>query len=293
MQGKFKIVSIGEVLWDIFQDNAKFGGAPANVACHCAAMADSAYMISSVGNDNYGKAAMEFLLGRNVNIDGVSVSGKYATGTVDVAVDRQGKPEYRINCQSAWDNIESNSCMEHIVRNADALCFGSLAQRDEVSRRTIERLVALSPAACLKVFDVNLRLDFYNDDILRNSVRMADIIKLNDEELPVVGKVFGLSGNAEAVMKELIRVTDVKLVAVTRGGDGAVIISRDEESDCPGIKVDKLADTVGAGDAFTAMLISGLLRGKPLDEINHNACRLAAYICSQPGATPELPADVI
>lgn len=293
MNKRFKVVSVGEVLWDVFPDGAKFGGAPANVACHCAALANQACMVSCVGDDYHGRNALNFLLERKVDIDGITVSGQYPTGTVNISVDDHGKPEYVIGSEVAWDNIEWNAAMADIMSDADAVSFGTLAQRSDISRHAIEKLIEASPASCLKVFDVNLRLNFYSDEILRNSVIKADVLKLNDEELPVVGEVFGLSGDAETVLKSFVEIGNLRLAAMTRGSNGALLISRDGQSDYPGVKIDKVVDTVGAGDAFTAMLITGLLRGKTLDEINRDACRIAAYVCSQPGATPELPEIIV
>jgi fructokinase len=293
MQKQFKVVSIGEMLWDVFPDGAKFGGAPANVSCHCASLLGEAYMISCVGNDRYGMKAVEFLANRNVNVDGVTVSDRYPTGTVEINVDEYGKPEYVINRNAAWDNIDCNWLAEDIVKDADAVCFGSLAQREAVSRQTIHKLLDRSAPGCLKVFDVNLRLDYYNEDILRDSVCRADVLKLNDEELPVIAEIFDLSGNELEIVRKLIKTCQLDVVALTRGGEGALIVSSDTESDYAGIKVDNIVDTVGAGDSFTAALITGLLKDKTLDEINQNACRIAAYVCSQSGATPKLPQELL
>lgn len=291
MSGNFKIAGVGEVLWDAFAEGEKFGGAPGNFACHCASLAADAYVISCVGDDQRGKRARDFLKSHGINLTGLAVDGAYETGVVFITVDENGKPEYEIKENVAWDHIPWNDELARIASAMDAVYFGSVCQRHHVSCNTVRRFVSATPSHCMRVFDANFRQQFYNHDIIRESLELANVLKLNDEELPVVAEVLGIQGSDEHILEGLIHKCTLKLIALTRGARGAVMVTEKEISALAAPNVEAV-NTVGAGDCFTAAMIMGLLAGKPLNEINENANRLAAFVCTQVGAVPALPEEL-
>jgi fructokinase len=290
MSGSLKIAGLGEVLWDVFPEGEKFGGAPANFTCHCRQLGAEAYVVSCVGADRRGELAREFLLGHGVDVTALAVDSNHETGVVRVTVDENGKPDYEIQEDVAWDNIPWDDDLARIAFQLDAVCFGSLCQRSKVSRSTVRRFLSTTRSPCLRVFDVNLRRPFRDDQVIRESLELANVLKLNDEELPVVAAAFGLEGSGEEILQKLMQRCDLKLIALTRGPQGAVMVTRAEASvlSAPDVEV---VDTVGAGDCFTAAMIIGFLKGKPLPEINRNANKLAAFVCTQAGAVPALPGE--
>lgn len=291
MSGNFKIAGVGEVLWDVFPEGEKFGGAPANFTCHCSSLGADAYVISCVGGDQRGKQALGFLGNHGINLAGLTVDGAYETGTVLVTVDENGKPEYEIKEGVAWDHIPWNDELALIASAMDAVCFGSLCQRHQLSRNAIRRFVSATPSDCMRVFDVNLRQQFYSHDIIRESLELADVLKLNDEELPVVSCALGIQGSDEHILDALIHKCSLKLIALTSGAQGAVLATETETIalSAPAVEV---VNTVGAGDCFTAAMVMGFLAGKPLNEISENANRLAAFVCTHAGAVPALPEEL-
>ncbi len=291
MSNKIKIIAIGELLWDCFPEGRKLGGAPANVAFHCSQYGADAALISAVGGDEPGETARRMLAERGLDVDFIQ-RADYPTGMVKVTVDSHGKPTYCIEENAAWDNIRYDLAMVSLMANADGICFGSLAQRGSVSRDTILRLLEHCRPGCLKVFDINLRQHYYSVETIRRSLELADVFKLNDEELPLLGGMFGLVGGEVEMVRQLAAMFSLKTVALTRGKQGSVIIAGDDISDCPCYPEDRIVDTVGAGDSFTATLIVGLIRGLGIDEINRRASRTAAYVCSRSGAMPELPKEI-
>ena len=210
---------------------------------------------------------------------------------MDVTVDAQGVPAFVIHPNVAWDHIPWNPQLRDLAARADAICFGSLAQRNEVSRRTILQFLATTRPACLRIFDINLRQTYYNRDIVETSLRQATMLKLNDQELPLLGQLLQLGCGSAEVVGGLLKRYPLQLVVLTRGGAGSCLISRSGQSDHPGYPA-RVVDTVGAGDAFTAAVALGLLRKWDLDRINAHANELASYVCSQPGATPPIPAHL-
>lgn len=283
------IVGAGEVLWDVFPDGAYFGGAPANVAMHAAALGAEAWLVSAVGRDARGDIALARLHAAGVRRDAVAQLIDHPTGVVDVTLDAAGHPRYVIAPGSAWDHLPWSPAVEEVAARAGAICFGSLAQRSQVSRATIRRAVALTGAEAWRLFDVNLRQDWYDGGVVTASLELANAVKLNDEELPVVARLCGLDAAPPAdQLRALCARFDLRLAALTRGSCGALLVTPDavSESATPPTVV---ADTVGAGDAFTATLLVGLLAGRPLDEVNRHANAVASYVCSQPGATPPIP----
>lgn len=283
------IVGLGEVLWDVFPDGEHFGGAPANVAVHAAALGAEAFLISAVGTDARGTEALKRLAGFGVDCSAVARLADHPTGVVRVSVDAAGLPSYDIAAGSAWDCVPWSAAVERVAQRADAICFGTLAQRSPVSRVTIRRAVAATRETTWRLFDVNLRQAHYDADVLAGSLEVANALKLNQEELPVVARLCGIkSAPPVAQLRALCERFGLKLAALTRGPSGALLVSTWGVWAAPAPRT-QIADTVGAGDAFSAALLVGILAGRPLDEVNRRANAVAAYVCSQPGATPAIP----
>jgi len=280
------IVGIGEILWDMLPAGKQLGGAPMNFAYRVNRLGGSAFMASAVGDDELGDEIISQLHKINLEKEFVQKKSGYPTGTVDVKIDDKGKPDYIIHENVAWDYIEWNDELKQLAGKTDAVCFGSLAQRSDVSRRTILRFLENTGEKCIKIFDINLRQDFYNKQIIENSLAYATILKLNDEELPIVGNMFGLNGDDKTIIRKLIDKFNLEIVALTRGAKGSLLISKNDISEQKGIKVD-IADTVGAGDCFSAAIVMGLLEEKNLEEMNRSANELAAKVCMQKGGTGE------
>jgi fructokinase len=284
-----KIVGIGEILWDVFPDGPRFGGATANFACSAAGLGRdrvSVCMVSSVGQDELGTGAVDSLRRRNVNTSYVTTQDK-PTGQVIVELDELGRASYEFAADTAWDNLTWSDDLTELARRTDVCCFGTLGQRSVRSRVTIQQFVAATTSTALRIFDVNLRPPFVSDAVLLDSLNLANVLKLNDEELPAVAELCGLSGTDEHVMRQLAGRFELRAVALTRGPNGAVLLQAGQISEHAGVET-KVVDTVGAGDAFTAALALGLLDGNDLSEINEAACSAAAFVCSQSGATPEM-----
>lgn len=288
------IVGLGEILWDVFPDGPKFGGAPANFACSVAALCPKGVrveMASSVGQDELGDRALQTLNDKSVGTTFVQ-RAEQPTGQVLVQLDAEGHASYEFAADTAWDNLQWSDDLGQLAAKTRACCFGSLAQRSESSRHAIQRFASATPPSSLRIFDVNLRPPFFNDSIILESLQLANVAKLNDEELPVLASICGFEGGPVELMRQLADRYDLRFVALTRGSEGSILMTRDEVSEQTGIPT-QVVDTVGAGDAFTATLAVGLLDGIDLDTINRHACSVAAYVCSQPGATPSLPDELI
>lgn len=286
------VVGIGELLWDVFPVGKRLGGAPVNFARHCGQLGAVAYPVSCIGRDGPGAEIREVLTSLQVDLSYVAEVAGYPTGSVQVRLDGKGKPSYEICGGVAWDVIPMSGKLGELARTAGAVCFGSLAQRSEVSRDTIHAFLKTMPPEALKIFDVNLRQAFYSKEIIEESLELATILKLSDEELPVLADFFELAGSVENQLTALLEKFNLKLIAYTRGPDGSLLMTADEISDhpgCPGSAV----NSVGAGDSFTATLCMGLLNGKRLGKINEHANRVATFVCSQDGATPVLPIELI
>jgi fructokinase len=291
MNEPFTVVGLGEVLWDVFPDGPRFGGAPANFACHAAMLGAGAFMVSRVGKDELGDRAIAALRGHGVNADHVAAGPDFPTGFVRVELDAAGKPIFEITEGVAWDHIPWSDQLGNLAARADAVCFGTLCQRGETSRRTIRRFVEATRPECLRIFDVNLRQHHYNATVVLESLGLAGAVKLNDEELPVVSAICGLEGTEREILEALRDRFNLRLAALTRGPKGAKLLTRSANADCLGFPVE-VKDTVGAGDAFTAAMAMGWLRGRNLDTIVRHACGVASFVCSQPGATPAIPAEL-
>ena len=287
----FKIVGIGEVLWDLLPSGRQLGGAPANFTFHASALGAETQLISRVGKDDLGRETLDRLSKLGVPTECVEVDEKLPTGTVGVTVTADGQPQYQIHENVAWDAIRGDSAGRSGVAVADAVCFGSLAQRSEPSRTTIQSLVAAALASTLRIFDINLRQHYYSRDVIEKSLALANVLKVNDAELPRLAQIFGLSGGERTQIQQLAERNGLRAVACTRGGNGSLLFAEGRWSDHPGVPT-TVVDTVGAGDSFTAALTLGLLAGWDLDRINDHANRVAAFVCSCAGATPELPAPL-
>lgn len=286
------IVSLGEVLWDLFPDGERFGGAPANFACHAAALGGSVSMVSAVGDDPRGRAALEILRTYDVDVSRVQVKSDVDTGTVGVELNRDGKPDFTIHEGSAWDSIRWDDEMENVIARADAVYFGTLSQRSESSRQTIRRCVKTAGRAGVpRILDINLRIPFFDAALIRDSVRLASILKLNDDELPQVCDAFGIKNVDSAVdsLQQLLLGEKLDCIVMTRGKDGAMLVRQNEVVRQDGIHTE-VVDTVGAGDAFTAAFLIGLLQHQSDDQNLRNACSVASGVCSHSGAVPPRPA---
>ena len=288
MVDKFHITGIGEILWDMFPDGAQFGGAPANFVCHSRALNATSRMVSCVGNDELGRRALAFLQQHGVDTSTVAQSKDCPTGTVEIELDAEGVAQYEFAANVAWDALTWSEELARAAGEADVVCYGTLGQRSEISKNTIQRFLKGTSDDCLCVFDVNLRQQFYTEELIRDSLEFANILKLNDEELPVLSSICSLSGSETAVMQQVRERYNLRLIALTRGSKGTILLTEDSVSECDGFAVE-VKDTVGAGDAFTAAMTLGLLLGHELDRINEHACRVAAFVCSQDGAAPKLP----
>jgi len=291
MAKRFTVAGIGELLWDVFPHHKRLGGAPANFAFHCYQLGAEAYPVSCVGTDELGLRIRENLREMGVDARYVLESDSFPTGTVQVILNDEGKPSYQIFENVAWDHIAFTSGLKELAAKLDAVCFGSLSQRSPVSRETIHAFLRHTPEAALRIFDVNLRQSYFSKEQIEDSLRLASILKLSDEELPVLAGYFGLRGDVMDQLSELRERFDLQLLAYTRGPDGSVLVRADEVDDAPG-QEGLAVDSVGAGDSFTASLCMGVLQGWPLSRVNLFANRVASFVCSQKGATPILPDDL-
>jgi fructokinase len=288
------VVAIGEVLWDVYPDGAHLGGAPANFAGHAAALGAEAWIVSAVGADELGDRAVEQLRaqGGGARVDHIARDREHATGRVNVTLDAEKRPTFEIATDAAWDHIPWSDGLEQLAGRADAVCFGTLAQRSPGSRDTIARFLRATRPSALRMFDVNLRQHYHDRDTIERSLELASAVKLNEDELPVVASLCGIrAAGTPATLKALARQYGLRLAALTRGPDGAILVAGHEASSEPAPPV-HVVDTVGAGDAFTAALVCDFLRGLPLAEVNRRANAVAAFVCSVAGATGRLPASL-
>jgi fructokinase len=284
----FEVVGIGEVLWDLLPGGRQLGGAPANFAYHAGALGAVAQVVSRVGRDELGRELLTRLQQLGLLTDAVEEDATAPTGTVTVEVQADGQPHFTIHEDVAWDRIAGDAAGRRAVAAADAVCFGTLAQRSEVSRRSIRTLLRAAPAEGLRIFDVNLRQNYYSHAVIEESLALANVVKVNESELAHLPEMFGLPGDERGRIAVLAQRCGLRLVACTRGQAGSLLYSEGRWFEHPGEPV-KVLDTVGAGDSFTAALALGLLAGWPLDEVHRRASAVAAYVCSQPGGTPKLP----
>jgi fructokinase len=275
----------------MFPAGKKLGGAPLNFSYHCHQLGAQGYPVSAIGRDGLGIEILAVLDAKGIPREHVAVLGDHPTGTVEVTLDGDGIPAYVITEGVAWDYLPESAALLELAGRADAACFGSLAQRNAVSRHTIAGFLQAMRPESLRICDVNLRQQFYSNAILLASLELCNILKLSDEELPVIAGMLGVSGPAEAQLRAIVEQFDLRLVAYTRGPDGSLLVTPGASNDHSGYPV-KAVNSVGAGDSFTAALCMGMLNGESLEGINEHANRVAAHVCTQDTATPELPAEL-
>jgi fructokinase len=284
----FNVIGIGEILWDLLASGKQLGGAPANFAFHARALCARSCVISRVGKDPLGVEILQRLRDLGLPTAEIQIDLSAPTGTVGVALSADGQPRFTIHEDVAWDRLALEQGALAAVAEADAVSFGTLAQRREPARGTIRSLLATVRPGALRILDINLRQQYFSHDIIEPSLRMANIVKFNDSELPVLADLLGLRGSVRQQIEQLARQYSLRLVCLTRGAHGSLLYSDGQWADDPGQPV-AVKDTVGAGDAFTAALALGVLAGKPLDAINRRANQVARFVCSCEGATPQLP----
>lgn len=286
------VVGMGEALWDVLPEGKKIGGAPANFAYHVSQFGLPSCMVSAVGDDALGKEIIENFTSKGLNQ--LIAEVPYPTGTVQVEIDPAGVPQYEIKENVAWDNIPYTAHLEMLAEKTKAVCFGSLAQRNVVSRNTINRFLDAMPQNedTLVVFDVNLRQGFYNKEILCNSMKRCNILKINDEELVTVSRMFGYPGiDLQDKCWILLGKYNLKMLILTCGINGSYVFTPGNVSFQPTPKVE-VADTVGAGDSFTAAFIASILKGKSVQEAHSTAVQTSAFVCTKKGAMPTLPSEL-
>ena len=286
------VVGLGEVLWDVLPEGKKLGGAPANFAYHSGQFLgnNNTIAISALGEDRLADETIEAL--REHGLNDLLPRVPYPTGTVQVTLDEQGIPTYDIKENVAWDNIPFDKDIEEIARSCRAVCFGSLAQRNVVSRETIHKFLDATPDDCLKIFDINLRQQFYTKEIIKESIQRCNILKINDEELVLIGRMFGYPGlDIENKCWLILGKYNLDMLVLTCGTNGSYVFSPGHMSFQPTPQVE-VADTVGAGDSFTGSFCAAILNGKSVDEAHKKAVQVSAFVCTQNGAMPVLPEEL-
>lgn len=287
-----RVVGIGEVLWDLLPAGPQLGGAPANFAYHARALGANSCVVSRIGNDPLGQDVLARFESMRLPLDTLQRDATAETGTVVVVLSPDGLPEYTIKEGVAWDCLAVTSQAVTVAKQADAVCFGTLAQRSFASRQTIQHLVDGTAPSCLRVLDLNLRQHYHSREVIESSLALANVLKLNEEELTFLAGLLGLTGDTKTRLYQLTERYSLRIAACTRGAQGSLILSEGDWSDCAGVPA-KVVDTVGAGDAFTAAMVLGILADWPLDDVNLRANQVAAYVASNVGATPPLPKHLV
>jgi fructokinase len=285
MSRHLNVIGVGEVLWDMLPEGKKLGGAPCNFVYHCIQQVANGTIISAVGNDQNGKEILELLDSKGLPEDLIQVND-HPTGTVDVSLSDKGIPEYTIHENVSWDFISYSENTQQMVLEADIICFGTLAQRADVSRITIEKILKACKPGALVVCDINLRQHYYSHEIIQNSLELCNVLKVNEEELPVICEVLKITEEEdEDRVFQLMEKFNLKLVALTMGTNGSLLLTPTGRSYLPTPQV-KVRDTVGAGDSFTAVMSLGLANGSRLEEFHKKAVEVSAFVCTQDGAMP-------
>jgi fructokinase len=286
------IVGLGEALWDMLPEGKKLGGAPANFAYHAGQFGLDTVAISALGEDKLADETIEALEQNGLKY--LMPRVPYATGTVQVTLTGEGIPTYEIKENVAWDNIPFNDEIKAAAKNCRAVCFGSLAQRNIVSRQTIQQFLDTTPEDCIKICDINLRQQFFSKEILEESFKRCNILKINDEELVVVTRMFGYQELDDAkICEKMVKEYNLQMLVLTCGTNGSHVFTADgKHSFQPTPKVE-VADTVGAGDSFTGSFCAAILNGKPVEEAHRIAVEVSAYVCTQNGAMPKYPAELV
>ena len=293
MNQKRYVVGLGEVLWDMLPEGKKLGGAPANFAYHAGQFlgSDNTIAISALGKDSLADETIEALKEHGLNYLLPRVN--YPTGTVQVTLSGDGIPAYEIKENVAWDNIPYTPEIAEIARNCRAVCFGSLAQRFVTSWATIRQFLDDTPADCLKIFDINLRQQFYTRDVIEESLKRCSILKINDEELVVIQRMYGYNdSDMPGICEKMLAEHGLKMLVLTCGTNGSYVFAPGLTSfqETPKVTV---ADTVGAGDSFTGSFCAAILNGKPIKEAHKKAVQVSAFVCTQHGAMPTLSPELL
>lgn len=281
---KYTVIGMGEVLWDLLPNGKILGGAPVNFAYHAMQLGAVGVAVSSVGNDDLGREIMDSVNSKGIE-NCIAVNG-HPTGTVGVTL-KDGKPDYTIYENVAWDFIELTPEAIKMIQQADAICFGTLAQRSAVSHGAIQKALKLLPENCLKVYDINLRQNYYSKKLIHESLSITNVFKINDDEVELFKHLFGLEGSETEVCLKIKETYSLEYLALTKGEKGSYLFHNDEISYLPTPKV-VVQDTIGAGDSFTSAMVMGILNKQPLQEIHRKAVEISAFVCTQKGATPVL-----
>ena len=284
------MVGLGEILWDLLPSGKQLGGAPANFAYMANVLGDKGAVASRTGQDDLGREAREMMEALDLNPSFLQSDNEHSTGVANVLIDSAGQPEFTIASDVSWDHLEWTPAWESLATSADVICFGTLAQRSQASRATVHRFLQTSRENTLKIYDVNLRESFYSKEIIVDSLRLANIAKLNADELTKVCDLLNIPDQSEQERsKRLLINFDLKLVCVTRGAAGSLLVSPNQTVEHTGFRVE-IADAIGAGDAFTACLAHHYIRGRSLQTISELANGFASWVATQTGATPTVPA---
>lgn len=291
MEDKRMIVGLGEALWDVLPEGKKLGGAPANFAYHTGQFGLDTLAVSALGEDRLGDETIAAIEEQGLNYMMPRVP--YPTGTVQVTLDDEGIPAYDIKENVAWDNIPFTDEMKAVAQNCRAVCFGSLAQRNVVSRGTIKKFLSATPDDCMKIFDINLRQNFYTKEVIDESLHLCNVLKINDEELVVIGRMFGYPGlDMQDKCWLLLGKYNLDILVLTCGVNGSYVFTPGSMSFYETPKVE-VADTVGAGDSFTGTFCACILKGKSVADAHRIAVDASAFVCTQKGAMPKLPDTIL
>jgi fructokinase len=286
-------VGLGELIWDLLPGGRRLGGAPTNFAYMARLLGNRSAVASRVGRDELGREARARLEAEGVSTRYLQTKVEHPTGTVGVTIGEHGEAKFEVNLDSAWDYLEWTGRLEELAASADAVCFGTLGQREPRARETITRFLERARPGALRIFDVNLRHSFFTPEMLARSLALSNVVKLNEEELRAAGSMLGLVGGGEsALAKELLARFKLGLVAVTRGARGSLLVSEEGASEHSGFSVE-VVDTIGSGDAFAAALAHCRLRRAPLELSNEVANRVGAWVATQQGATPDADPQTI
>ena len=291
METKRYVVGLGEALWDVLPEGKKLGGAPANFAYHASQFGLDTVAVSALGEDALAEETVEALKEHGLNY--LMPRVPYPTGTVQVTLSGDGIPAFEIKEGVAWDNIPYTAEIATIARNCRAVCFGSLAQRNITSWATIRQFLDDTPDDCLKIFDINLRQQFYTKDVIEESLKRCNILKINDEELVIISRMYGYEGlDMRETCEKILAEYGLKMLVLTCGTNGSYVFAPGLTSfqDTPRVKV---ADTVGAGDSFTGSFCAAVLNGKAMEAAHRIAVEVSAYVCTQNGAMPAYPAELV
>jgi len=284
-----KIVGIGEILWDEYPEGRQMGGAPANFAYHCQVLGAQSLIVSAVGQDEAGRDLQKALSAQSLDTSHVDTCPAYPTGSVSVDLDPNGIPAYTIHEPVAWDFLQSTPQLQRLASQADAVCFGTLAQRSPVSRTTIQSFLRATGPNCIRIFDINLRQEFYDRSVIIEGLSLATVLKLNEDELVILAHLLGLDGTTYDLLGQLATQFALNAVALTMAERGCIVRTEDAVVHLEEVTRGPVIDTVGAGDCWTAVLIMGMLNKDPIDEVAARANWQAAYVCTQPGAMPKMP----